>query len=86
MSRFYADIQGNRGPTSRGGSSSSGITGHIRGWHIGARVSVSPDDLDRDTVTIYITGGSGGRMSEKFVGKWQLDPDLGLVRVDSSLA
>jgi hypothetical protein len=82
MSRFYANIQGNRGSASRGGSEKSGIEGHIRGWSIGARVRVEADDLDRDTVTIYITGGSSGRSDRKFVGKWQLDPDLGLTQIE----
>jgi opacity protein-like surface antigen len=82
MSRFYANIQGNRGSASREGSEKSGIEGHIRGWNIGARVRVEVDDLDRDTITIYITGGSAGLSSdEKFVGKWQTDPDLGLMQI-----
>ena len=82
MSRFYADIQGNRGWASRGGSSNSGIMGHIRGWGIGAKVRVDVDDLGRDTVTVYITGGSNGHSPEKFVGKWQIDPDLGLIKIE----
>ena len=82
MSRFYANIQGNRGPASRGGSEKSGIEGHIRGWNIGARVRVDVDDLGRDTVTIHITVGSNGHSPEKFVGKWQIDPDLGLIKIE----
>jgi hypothetical protein len=81
MSRFYANIQGNRGSVSRGGSEKSGIEGHIRGWSIGAKVRVDVDDLGRDTVMIHITGGSNGFSSEKFVGKWQIDPDLGLTQI-----
>jgi len=82
MSRFYGEVQGNRGWASRGGSSDSGIRGHIRGWNIGAQVIVSVDDLGRDTVTIHITGGSNGHSPEKFVGKWQMDPDLGLTKIE----
>ncbi len=40
MSRFYADIQGNRGRATRCGSKGSGISGHIRGWNTGCRVHV----------------------------------------------
>jgi len=82
MSHFYADIRGNRGSASRGGSEKSGIVGHIRGWNVGAKVSVQVDDLDRDTVCVYITGGTNGRFPEKFVGKWQIDSDLGLMKIE----
>lgn len=60
MSRFYASIQGNRGEATRGGSKDSGIYGHIRGWHIGARVDVDAIGTTRDEVTVQITGGSAG--------------------------
>ena len=59
MSQFYAEIQGNRGGASRMGSKDSGITGHIRGWHIGARVSCDHED-GFDVVEITGTKGSAG--------------------------
>ena len=60
MSHFYANIQGNRGGTSRGGSKKSGIHGHIRGWRIGVKVNgyhEEKDDIDEFHITI--TNGSG---------------------------
>lgn len=59
MAQFYADIQGNRGEATRAGSKASGISGHIRGWHVGAFVDVRHED-GHDVVRVYRTGGSGG--------------------------
>ena len=57
MSQFYAEIQGNRGPASRGGSKASGISAHVRGWEVGVRVQV--DHVGgADVVRVYRTGGS----------------------------
>lgn len=60
MSHFYATIKGNRGEASRCGSKGSGISGHIRGWHIGGQVNcwIGPDGEDR--VSITLTQGSNG--------------------------
>lgn len=61
MAQFYADIQGNRGGASRMGSKDSGISGHIRGWHVGGRVACNHDDASgKDHVTVELTGGSSG--------------------------
>ena len=60
MSRFYASIQGNRGEATRGGTKDSGIYGHIRGWHVGARVDVDAIEDALDEVIVQITGGSAG--------------------------
>ena len=57
MARFYASIQGNRGEASRIGTTSSGISGHLRGWDIGARVACE-DFNGSDEVSIQLTGGS----------------------------
>ena len=59
MSHFYADIQGNRGVATRGGSKASGIDGHIRGYHSGARVACWVNDKGQDVVEVYATHGSG---------------------------
>ena len=59
MARFYASIQGNKGEATRMGTASSGITGHIRGWNVGAHVDCRPNvDTDRDVVEIGLSGGS----------------------------
>lgn len=63
MAHFYADIQGRRGEATRCGDKGSGITGHIRGWTIGARVDMSHDD-GVDHVRVFRTGGSGSGYQE----------------------
>ncbi len=69
MAQFYADIQGNRGGASRMGTKSSGITGHIRGWNIGARMTVTHED-GRDVVRVYKTGGSNGYVSSDLIAEF----------------
>lgn len=71
MSHFYADIQGNRGQATRGGSKSSGIDGHIRGWDIGCSVVIRYNEqTEKDEMTIYLTSGSNGH-TEKELGTFQ---------------
>lgn len=77
MSQFYADIQGNRSERTCTGTKSSGLTGHIRGWNIGARVEVSYNaDLDRDEVRVSLTGGSNRSTLDRNLGCWYRDGDL----------
>jgi hypothetical protein len=56
----------------RMGSKESGISGHIRGWHVGARVNVSYSaDTGKDVVSIYRTdGSSGGSAGETLVAEF----------------
>lgn len=71
MSRFYATIQGGRGAASRQGHTSSGITGHIRGWRSGVRVW----GHDRDGVDVFhvtLTGGSAGAAADRHLGTVEL--------------
>lgn len=73
MSHFYGDIQGNRGEATRGGSKDSGVDGHIRGWHTGARVECFYDeDSGKDMVRVYRTSGSSGHSNE-LVAEWGTD-------------
>ena len=58
MSRFYANIQGNRGGTSRCGNASSGIVSHTRGWDVGVEVHGNVDFDGEDVFYVYATGGS----------------------------
>lgn len=60
MSRFYASIKGNRGGATRYGTSDSGISGHVRGWNLGAEVSCYVGEDGTDRVTITLTSGSNG--------------------------
>lgn len=57
MAQFYGSIQGSAGEATRLGHKNSGITGHIRGWNVGARVDVTHED-GRDVVRVFKTGGS----------------------------
>lgn len=68
MAQFYAQIQGNRGMASRMGGKESGIFGHIRGWHVGARVCCHYDEkTDTDVVKVYATKGSSGNGQETLI-------------------
>jgi len=70
MSHFYADIQGNRGEATRGGSKSSGMCGHIRGWGVGGKVVCNYDEEgDRDIVKLFITSGSNGYGNTRLVAQ-----------------
>ena len=67
MAQFYAEIQGNRGQTSRTGTKASGLSGHIRGWDLGARIEMEHTN-GRDVCTVYLTGGSNGGRQDQLVG------------------
>lgn len=60
MARFYGSLQGNRGEATRMGTPSSGISGHIRGWNVGGKVSMRDRD-GKDTAVLTLTGGSNGQ-------------------------
>ena len=72
MAQFYAHIQGNRGEATRMGTKDSGISGHIRGWTIGARVIMSHKD-GKDTCTVYRTGGSDGAGGDELIAEFTED-------------
>ena len=67
MSRFYAEIKGNRGKASRQGFKDSGMWSHTRGWNRGVEVSCYVDSEDNDTIEIIVTGGSGGSKRSKLI-------------------
>jgi archaellum component FlaG (FlaF/FlaG flagellin family) len=67
MARFYADIQGNRGEATRMGTTASGMSGHVRGWNIGARVVMDVTQSGEDRVTVYLTSGSNGGRHEELL-------------------
>jgi hypothetical protein len=78
MAHFYASIQGNRGEATRMGSKDSGITGHIRGWNVGARVTVEHVD-GSDFVRVYRTTGSNDYGSSELIA-WFTAEDKGTGR------
>lgn len=51
------------------GSKDSGITGHIRGWGIGARVELRHID-GRDVVRVYRTTGSSGPGHDELIAEF----------------
>ena len=64
MSHFYSHIRGNKGPATRCGTKSSGITATATGWDIGGIVSTSfNQQLQTDVVTFTLTTGSNGHSS-----------------------
>lgn len=74
MAHFYGDLQGNRGRATRMGTKDSGIGGHMRGWDIGACVSVTYNkEKDQDEVTVRITGGSNAPWRGKCLGKFTVE-------------
>ena len=58
MSHFYARIKGGKGEATRCGHKKSGITGHVHGWKIGARVCCYVDGMGDDVVEVYRTDGN----------------------------
>lgn len=71
MAQFYAEIQGNRGVASRQGSRGSGIWGHIRGWNVGIRVVGDVTEEGDDVFSVWLTSGSNGYKSSKFIGTFK---------------
>ena len=69
MAQFYASIQGNRGETTRMGTKSSGIEGHIRGWSVGIQI-VGREIDEEDTFDVYLTSGSNGNKPGKHIGSF----------------
>jgi len=72
MAHFYGDLQGTRGEATRSGTKNSGISAHVRGWNIGARVQCFVNDQGEDCVSIRLTSGSNGRLHEKCLGTYTL--------------
>ena len=69
MAQFYAQIQGNRGSATRGGSKDSGIQGHIRGWNSGIRVEGHHEEDLGDIILVYSTSGSNETTRDILIDK-----------------
>ena len=67
MSRFYAEIKGNRGMASRQGFKDSGMWSHTRGWLTGVQVNCYVVNDDKDVINVYATGGSNGNKPTKLI-------------------
>lgn len=49
------------------GTKNSGVSGHIRGWDLGIRVSCAVNEKGVDVCDVYRTGGSNHRTSDKLI-------------------
>ena len=71
MSRFYASIQGSRGPATRQGHRA--ITGHVRGWTAGVEVDGHGNGCegarDADVFEVYLTHGSNRPGQRRLLGR-----------------
>lgn len=71
MSHFYSRIHGNKGPATRCGTKSSGITAMATGWDIGGIVEAEYNsELQTDTISFYHTQGSNKTNSRKLVASF----------------
>lgn len=78
MARFYAEIRGQaKTSATRTGSTSSGISGHIRGWDSGVQVYGYNNRYvtgnDKDAFEIRLTSGSNNRYDSMSIGDVYLD-------------
>lgn len=80
MSQFYASIQGNRGEATRMGSKASGITGHVRGWDVGARVDGYVKG-ESDVVAVRATGGSNDNIHHRKIAEISREGDTVFVEL-----
>lgn len=61
MAHFYMTVNNGRSDKTMTGHKTNGIEAHIRGWNVGARVSIRYNPAtDTDEVTVYKTAGSNG--------------------------
>lgn len=66
MSRFYASIEGEKGPATRAGHRQ--INSHTRGWLSGVEVKGGVDHHGDDRFDVYATGGSSATGMPTLVG------------------
>jgi hypothetical protein len=65
MAQFYATVRGSRETeVTKTGTKISGMSAHIRGWRIGARIEIRHID-GKDEVVVYQTGGSKGGSTDR---------------------
>lgn len=71
MAHFYGEVLGARGKATRIGGK-KGISAHIRGWSVGARVEIFHDEkLKKDVVRVYKTSGSNASKSDQLIKEFQ---------------
>jgi hypothetical protein len=69
MSHFYASLTGSgKNTTTKTGTKTSGISGHVRGWNGGVKVIGMSREDNTDCFHIYSTGGSNGGTNDNLIG------------------
>jgi len=66
MSHLYGSLDGDRGKTVTKASNRE-LSGHVRGWNAGVRVTASHGD-GGDEFHIALTSGSGGTRCDRPIG------------------
>ncbi|VVB53332.1 Uncharacterised protein [uncultured archaeon] len=74
MAQFYGSMQGNRGQATRMGTKQSGLSGHVRGWNLGARVEAH-EVAGQDIIEVAVTGGSNNPGTLANLGSFRLNPE-----------
>ena len=70
MSRFYGSLNSGGGQVTRGGGPNKPLSGHIRGWGVGAKVYMDVDSEGRDVVEVYATHGSNGAGGDVLIARF----------------
>lgn len=60
MAGFRGTVQGHRGEASRLGHATSGLTGFMNGWHVGADICLMAKTKETDELTVRLSRGSNG--------------------------
>jgi hypothetical protein len=67
MAHFYGMMNGGTGgPRTKTGTKKTGLSAHIRGWHVGCFVECKYKD-GKDIIEIYETKGSMGAKDRKLL-------------------
>lgn len=65
--QFYSEVSGNRAKrVTCGGTKSTGISAHVRGWDVGVRVIIDHCD-GKDCVRVYATKGSNAPDNDSLI-------------------
>jgi len=70
MAHFYSTVTSKNTTQTKCGYK-DGISGHIRGWNVGAKIWISHnEETGRDEVTVYKTSGSNGAGSQEVIAEY----------------
>lgn len=84
MARFYGEVKGAAATTaSRIGHEM--MTAHIRGWNLGAKITISVNEKGQDELVIQVTGGSNNPESGNVIYHDSTKDDGKLLAVGSEI-